>query len=417
MTSTRTSAPLSGIKVLELGHIVAGPTAGLILADLGADVIKIEQPKVGDASRNMPNHGSTFFFLNRNKRSLALDLKTPEGLRIFEQLVAEADVVLDNFGPDQLSRWGIGFDWGQKVNPGIIYCSIKGFLPGPYESRPFLDELAQMAGGLAYMTGPVGQPLRAGASIVDIGAATYAVLGVLAALLQRESTGVGQLVTSGLFETTVFWMGQHITRTQITGTVPAPMSVRGMGSQMGWGVYQVFDTRDRRQIFIAVTSNRHWVQFCRALGLTEWTSDPELKTNRQRVANRDRITARITEVIAEMDFDEISSLLAKENLPYAPINTPRDLLDDPHLQKGGHWLYVRTGQENELRVPTLPMTFADEHYQTYRQPPRLGEHTDEILTELGYTPSQIQELEVGGKVQSNGGMLQIEDGGETDNAT
>ncbi|TAN26485.1 MAG: CoA transferase, partial [Actinomycetota bacterium] len=371
----KVAGPLAGIRVLELGHIVAGPSAGLILADMGADVIKVEQPQVGDAARNMPNYGSTFFFLNRNKRSLALDLKSRQGIEIFERLIRRSDVVLDNFAPAQLERWGIGFDWAARINQRIIYCSIKGFLPGPDQSRPFLDELAQMSSGLAYMTGPVGQPLRAGASIIDIGAATYGVIGILAALLQRESTGRGQKVNSGLFETAVFWVGQHIARTQITGEVPEPMLARTMGGQMGWGVYQIFHTKDGRQIFVAVTTNHHWDKFCEVLELNEFIGDPDLRTNRQRVAAHARIIPRITEVISKMDFEEISSLLAKGNLPYAPINTPRDLLDDPHLELGSRWLRIHPDGQNVLRMPKLPVSLETDIAEVYLEPPRLGEHT------------------------------------------
>lgn len=410
----RVAGPLAGIRVLELGHIVAGPSAGLILADMGADIIKVEQPKVGDAARNMPNYGSTFFFLNRNKRSLALDLKSPQGTEIFERLICESDVVLDNFAPAQLERWGIGFDWATRINKRIIYCSIKGFLPGPNQSRPFLDELAQMSSGLAYMTGPVGQPLRAGASIIDIGAATYGVIGILAALLQRESTGKGQLVNSGLFETAVFWVGQHIARTQITGQVPEPLLARAMGGQMGWGVYQIFHTRDEHQIFVAVTTNRHWEKFCEVLGLNEFIGDPDLGTNRQRVAAHSRIIPRITEVISEMDFEEISCLLAKENLPYAPINTPRDLLDDPHLERGGRWLRIHPDGQNELRMPKLPVSLETDLTEVYLEPPRLGEHTSVILEEFGYSPSQIREFETQGLIQNEGKMLQTEERRVTD---
>ncbi len=414
MTEAISDLPLSGVKVVELGHIVAGPSAGLMLADLGADVVKIEQPGVGDAARNMPNHGSTFFFLNRNKRSLALDLKSKQGVEVFERLILNADVVLDNFSPGQLDRWGIGFEWAEKIRPGIIYCSINGFLDGPYKSRPFLDELAQMAGGLAFMTGPAGQPLRAGASIVDIGAATYAVIGILAALMRKGASGKGGVVTAGLFETAVFWVGQHISRAQITGKVPEPLPVRAMGGQMGWGVYQIFQTRDSRQIFIALTSNRHWIRFCKALGLTDWIADPELETNSQRVAAHARIIPRLAELIAGMDFDDIAALLDGENLPYAPVNNPSDLLSDAHLNQGGHWLNVNPTGEMELKMPMMPVVIEGQSHRVVRQPPRLGEHTDEILEELGYTTSEIRSMKDDGLVQAEGGLLQVEKGSRSD---
>lgn len=410
MTDAAGNWPLSGTKVLELGHIVAGPSAGLILADLGADVMKIEQPDVGDAARNMPNYGSTFYFLNRNKRSLALDLKSSEAKAIFEKLVSHADVVVDNFSPGLLDRWGIGYDWARQVNPSIVYCSVNGFLNGPFQSRPFLDELAQMASGLAYMTGPEGQPLRAGASIVDIGAASYAVIGILAALVQRSKTETGAQIKSGLFETAVFWVGQHIARTQLTGKIPESLPTRAMGGLMGWAVYQIFVTKDNRQIFIALTSNKHWSQFCRAMELTQWINDPELKTNKMRVAARDRIIGRITELISKMDFDEITEIMVRENLPYAPVNNPRDLLADEHLNQRNHWLTVHSEDEQALKMPSLPVTFDSKPYRVVYQPPRLGEHSEEILKELGFSSEKITEMNELGYIQCDGGMLQIEQG-------
>ena len=384
--------PLHGLRVLELGHIVAGPSAGLILADLGADVIKIEHPQSGDAARNMPNQGSTFYTFNRNKRSLALDLKAPGGLEVFGRLVRSADVVVDNFAPGTLERLGIDYLWASRLNPGIIYCSVKGFLPGPHEHRPFLDELAQMAGGLAYMTGPPGQPLRAGASVIDIGAATYGVLGVLAALYQRQFTGCGQHIRAGLFETTVFWVGPYIAGAQLTGEVPEPTPVRKMGTQMGWAVYHLFPTADGREVFIAITSNRHWARFCTTFGLDDLLADPTLSSNRKRVAQRPRLLERIGAVVRTMPFERVLKLLAEAGIPYAPVNTPADLLDDPHLREGGRLLAVDVPEHPGLRVPSLPMLVDDISYRVYRRPPRLGEHTREVLQELGYSAAEVDDL-------------------------
>src|SRR5581483_10373318 len=253
---TESGLPLSDLRVLELGHIVAGPTAGLILADLGADVIKVERPDTGDQARHMPGGVSAlYYFLNRNKRSIALDLKAAEGKALFLRLVETADVVLDNFSPGALDGLGLGYATLAERNPRLIYLSVKGFLPGPYEQRPSLDELAQMMGGLAYMTGRRGQPMRAGASIVDTGAATYGVIGVLAALRERDRTGCGQAIVAGLFETTVFWVGQWIAWAEATGQPSTPMSEIGQSQRMGWGIFHLFDTADEAQVFIGVTSN------------------------------------------------------------------------------------------------------------------------------------------------------------------
>jgi crotonobetainyl-CoA:carnitine CoA-transferase CaiB-like acyl-CoA transferase len=280
--------PLHGLRVLELGHIIAGPSAGLLLADLGADVIKVERPGEGDQSRGMPaGNGANFHFLNRNKRSIAIDLKgSREGRELFLRLVKRTDVVLDNFAYGAVEGLGLGYDVLAKENPGLIYLALKGFLPGPYEARPFLDELAQMAAGLAFMTGPKGQPMRAGASIVDVGAAAYGVIAVLAALQQRVRTGVGQKITSGLYETTVFWVGQWLASFAATGEPSVPMPEIRQGTRMGWGVYQLFEAGDGEQVFIGITSNAHWERFCTEFALKDLLEDERLDTNAKRVAAR-----------------------------------------------------------------------------------------------------------------------------------
>src|SRR5499433_2032721 len=239
--STPSTLPLDGIRVLELGHIVAGPSAGLLLADLGADVIKVERAGDGDQSRAMPAGSSA----------------------LFHRLAAVSDVVIDNFAHGAVEALGLGYEVLSRTNPRLIYLALKGFLPGPYEARPFLDELAQMSAGLAYMTGPRGQPMRAGASIVDVGAAAYGVIAVLAALQQRAKTGVGQRITSGLYETTVFWVGQWLAQYAATGEPSVPLPEMRQGTRMGWGIYQLFTAADGEQIFVGITSNGHWERFCK----------------------------------------------------------------------------------------------------------------------------------------------------------
>jgi len=407
---TDATLPLEGLQVLELSHIVAGPSCGLILADLGADVIKIEQTDTGDTSRSHPNQGSTFYSYNRNKRSLALNLKSPEGKEIFRRLVERADVVIDNYAAGALTRLGIDYDWGNKVNPRIIYCSLKGFLPGPYGPRPFLDELAQMAGGLAYMTGPPGRPLRAGASIVDIGAATYGVVGILAAVYRRQVTGRGESIQSGLFETTVFWMNQHIARTQLSGITPLPFAAPkdGMGSVMGWGVYQLFPTSDGRDVFIAVTANRHWARLCEVLGFSDWSKDPSFDSNTKRAEQRILIADRIASETVKYGFDELTRMLDEAEVPYAPVNTPADLVDDPQMDGRDHWMRLDVPGHPDLKVPALPMSMGDTRYQVRLQPPRLGEHTDEILSAIGYSPEEIAVLKNEQVVRRTDALLNVE---------
>src|SRR5215475_598222 len=293
--TTASALPLDGIRVLELGHIVAGPSAGLLLADLGADVIKVERAGEGDQSRTMPAGTSALFhFLNRNKRSIAIDLKgSADGRALFLRLVSGSDVVIDNFAFGAVESLGLGYDVLSRTNPGIIYLALKGFLPGPNETRPFLDELAQMSAGLAFMTGPRGQPIRAGASIVDVGAAAYGVIAVLAALQQRARTGTGQRITSGLYETTVFWVGQWLAQFAATGEPSVPLPEMRQGTRMGWGIYQLFAGSDGEQVFIGITSNGHWERFCREFGLDDRFADPRLDDNAKRVAARGWLPARI----------------------------------------------------------------------------------------------------------------------------
>jgi crotonobetainyl-CoA:carnitine CoA-transferase CaiB-like acyl-CoA transferase len=384
--------PLKGLRVLELGHIVAGPTASLILADLGADVIKVENPDGGDQARHMPGAGSGYYFFNRNKRSIAIDLKSPLGKSLFVTLVRGSDICLDNYAPGALDRLGLGYDALSSENPGLIYMAIKGFLPGPYENRPSLDELAQMMGGLAFMTGPPGRPLRAGASIIDIGAATYGVIGILAALWQRAETGRGQMITSGLFETTVFWVGQWMARAVATGQPSRPMSEVGQSLRMGWGIFHLFATKDDQQVFIGVTSNAHWERFCAAIGLPDLFEDARLNTNEKRVAEQEWMLLRVREAALRFTSIELQQILEKANVPFAPLQRPDQLLDDPHLKQTGQLLTVPMEGGKTGDLPKLPFTSSAYDFGLQRGAPGLGEHTREILRETGIDSTEIDAL-------------------------
>ena len=393
MASTATDRlPLEGLRVLELGHIVAGPTASLILADLGADVIKIEHPDGGDQARRMPGAGSGYYFFNRNKRSIAIDLKSPRGKELLLMLVRSADVCLDNYAPGALDRLGLGFAVLEAENPRLVYMAIKGFLPGPYEHRPSLDELAQMMGGLAFMTGPPGRPLRAGASIIDIGAATYGVIGILAALVSRRETGRGQMITSGLFETTVFWVGQWMARAVATGQPSRPMAEIGQSIRMGWGIFHLFATADDEQVFIGVTSNAHWERFCAAMGLPELFADERLATNEKRVAAQEWMLPPIREAVARHKSPALQQLLERAGVPYAPLRRPDQLLDDPHLVESGQLLPVPMADGRIGNLPKLPFTSDAYDFTVRLPPPALGEHTRAVLAEAGLAPAEIDAL-------------------------
>jgi crotonobetainyl-CoA:carnitine CoA-transferase CaiB-like acyl-CoA transferase len=413
MPRDKQQLPLQGVKVIELSHIVAGPSAGMMLGDLGAEVIKIEHPATGDTARSHDNAGGTFYTFNRNKRFLALDLGQPEGKAVFEKLVARADIVLDNFAPGALKRLKLDYAWGRKVNKRIIYCSVKGFLPGPYSDRPFLDELAQMAGGLAFLTGLENQPMRAGASITDIGAATYGIVGILAALYRREQTGEGDCIESGLYETIVFWISQYLTTAQMTGANPLPRGARasGMGKAMGWGVYQLFDTREGKPVFIAVTGNRHWAGLCDALGFADWKDAPEFNNNRKRSAEKRRIAERIATVVRTLSYEDITARLYEALVPYAPVGTPLDIVNERHLEEGQYWLPLKVGDKT-LKAAKLPLAMLESRdFEIREQPAYLGEHTDAILGELGYTNEKIEALKTRKVVRRSGKMLNI-DGGD-----
>jgi len=369
--------PLSGLKVIEFTHMVMGPAAGLVLADLGADVIKVE-PAGGDATRDLPGSGAGYFVMyNRNKRSIRLDMKSPQGLETARQLCAGADVVIENFRPGALDRLGLSYEALSALNPGLIYCSEKGFLPGPYDHRTALDEVAQMMGGLAYMTGPVGRPLRAGASVIDVTGGMFGAIGILAALEERRRTGRGQLVRSSLYETTAFLVGQHMAQKAVTGKAAMPMPAR----ISAWSIYDVFQTADDQGVFVGVVTDKLWVTFCDLFGLTELGAAEAYRTNTARVAARDQILPVVREALARFTRDELIARLDGTGLPFAPICRPEDLFDDPHLRAGG-LVEVTMPDGQTTWLPTLPLEMDGRRFNAAARAPVSGEHADDILAEL-----------------------------------
>jgi crotonobetainyl-CoA:carnitine CoA-transferase CaiB-like acyl-CoA transferase len=377
---------LDGVRVVEFAHMVMGPSCGLMLADLGADVIKVE-PLEGDNTRRLEAAGAGFFpVFNRNKKSLAVDLKQAEGRDIVHRLIDRSDALTENFRPGALDKLGFGYEALAKRHPRLIYCSLKGFLKGPYEHRPALDEVTQMMGGLAYMTGLPDRPLRAGSSVIDILGGTFAALGIVAALRERDATGKGKRITSSLFETTALLVAQHMAQYEITGEEPPPMSVK----RPAWGVYDIFETKDGR-LFVAVVTDTQWQVFCREFGLDDLAADARLKTNGLRVKERAWLLPRLAEVMKGYGKTELAAKLEQIGLPFAPISKPWDLLDDPHLNAHGGLLEV-TVNGKTIHAPALPLEFDGKRLGKRADPPKVGEHGRELLRDVGCSPAEIERL-------------------------
>ncbi|MFK8013861.1 MAG: CaiB/BaiF CoA transferase family protein [Gammaproteobacteria bacterium] len=389
------SLPLAGIRVIELSHMVMGPSAGLVLADLGADVVKVEPPG-GDKTRLLKGSGAGYFTMyNRNKHSICVDLKTDDGRGVVRDLIKEADILVENFRNGTMDKLGLGYDALCAINSRLIYCSARGFLTGPYENRTALDEVTQMMGGLAYMTGPPGKPLRAGASVVDVLGGMFGVIGVLAALEQRQRTGKGQHLSSSLYESTAFLVGQHMAQMAVLGEPAQPMPTR----ISAWAVYDIFTSSDGEKVFVAVVSDGQWKTFCQSFDLGDIGCDPALETNAARVAARDRIIPRVAEVLGRFDKTRLMATLDDCGLPYAPIARPQDLFDDPHLNADGGLVPVHTVNGNPTRLPALPLAMNGARPGLRKDVPKPGEDTDQVLRDIGLTAQQIAALRDSGIVE------------------
>ncbi|ANY61893.1 formyl-CoA transferase [Comamonas aquatica] len=384
--------PLQGIRVVEFSHMVMGPACGMVLADLGAEVIKVE-PVDGDRTRHLLGAGAGFFpMFNRNKKSVAIDLRQPEGVQVAIRLAASADVVLQNFKPGVMKKYGLDHASLSRLNPGLIYVNHTGFLPGPYEHRTALDEVVQMMGGLAYMTGRPGDPLRAGSSVNDIMGGMFGAIGAMAALMQRAQTGQGQEIDAALFENNVFLVGQHMMQYAVTGQPAAPMPER----ISSWGLYDVFSVQDGAQIFLAAVSDAQWRTFCTAMGFDDLLADPALQTNNDRVRARATLMPDLRQRLAQHSAAHLAQVFEDHQLPYAPISRPEQLFDDPHLLATGGLAEVvlsdgdKAGQT--AKTTLLPLRMDGERLPVRSNPPKAGEHTVELLASLGYSAVEIEVM-------------------------
>ena len=394
MTANSTSQrlPLEGLRVVEFTHMVMGPTCGMVLGDMGAEVIKVE-PLEGDRTRQLLGAGAGFFpMFNRNKKSIKIDLHHPEGAAVAQRLCASADVVAENFKPGTLAKYGLDYASLSQSHPRLIYAALKGFLPGPYEHRTALDEVVQMMGGLAYMTGRPGDPLRAGSSVNDIMGGMFGAIAILGAIVQRSITGRGQEVQAALFENNVFLVGQHMMQYAVTGVAPEPMPNR----ISAWAVYDVFTVKDGEQIFLSAVSDAQWETFCRILGFDDLKADPRYASNNERVRQRATLLPELRQRLARYSAAELSRLFEDAGLPYAPIAKPEDLLDDPHLRATGGLADVRLtdGERAGQSAPAalLPIAMDGKRLGVRRDPPYQGENTDELLAQLGLNQNDIARL-------------------------
>ncbi len=379
---------LSSLRVLEFSHAVLGPACGLVLADLGAEVIRIE-PLDGDPTRKLKGFGTGYYpFFNRNKKSIAVDIKSQQGREIIFKLLESTDILIENFAPGTMDRLGFGYKALAALYPKLVYCSLKGFLPGPYSARLALDEVVQMMSGLAYMTGPVGQPLRAGASVIDVMGGTYGAVAILAALRERDVTGKGQEVKSALFETAAFLMGHHMAYAAVTQQPVPPMPAR----VSAWAIYRTFKTCDDELVFIGVTSDKQWARFCESFERPDWLADESLATNNGRIEQREWFLPQVAEMVSKHSLSDVLIRCEQADLPFSPIAKPEQLFADPQLIAGGSLLDTTLPDGSQTQLPRLPILLGDQGTTLELNPPTVGEHSKEVLAGIGLEHEAIEKL-------------------------
>jgi crotonobetainyl-CoA:carnitine CoA-transferase CaiB-like acyl-CoA transferase len=391
-----TNAPLSldGIRVIDLSRVIAGPWCGALLADLGADVIKVEDTGPGDESRTWPPHkdgeSAAYLLFNRNKRGIALDLKTPEAVEVVKRLVKGADVLVENFRTGTMESFGLGYDVLAEINPRLIYCSVSAFgRTGPRKDSPGYEALMQAFSGIMSITGePGGQPVRAGVSFLDLTTGILCALGVSNAIIQRQRTGLGQRVDGSLLETAVSLLAFHAEGYLLTGAMP-----RALGSgHPSLSPYRNFKCRDGQWIFIAAANDRFWQKLAKALGLTELAADPRFEKNQGRVANRAELEGILERTIGVLDRELLLKRLEEADVPATPVNTVDQVMNDPQTAERGIIQRVVHPKLGEIPVVGTPLKFSRMSPGVRRAAPLRGEHTDTVLADLGYTPEEIKSL-------------------------
>jgi crotonobetainyl-CoA:carnitine CoA-transferase CaiB-like acyl-CoA transferase len=372
--------PLAGIRVIEISHMIMGPSAGFFLASMGAEVIKIEPPD-GDKTRKLTGMGRGFFpTFNRGKKSVVLDTNTEEGLQQLHALLATADVFLENFRDISMEKMGLAPDQLQAKYPKLIIASCKGFLHGPYENRTAMDEVVQMMTGMAYMTGPKGRPLRIGSSTVDITGGLFTAFGVVSALFKRQQDGQGHQIRTGLFESCLLLVMQHMVQFDLEGTESPPMPNR----EFSWPIYDIFSTADDKSIFIGAITGGHWEIVCRLLGLEQLLSDPRLQTRMEQINSRDWTIPMVAAAVAKRTYAELTPLLEQQGIPFGPVSRPVEMYDDPHVNRPNGLLHSVDGETGQsYRAPGLPLEVDGQAlFPDYPDLPAIGEHTAEILGAL-----------------------------------
>ncbi|MFQ5761408.1 MAG: CaiB/BaiF CoA transferase family protein [Candidatus Bathyarchaeia archaeon] len=380
--------PFAGLRILELGHVVAGPFATFILGNLGAEVIKIERPREGDPARSYPEMGASIFVAyNAGKKSVTLNLKSPVGREILLKLVETADAVVENYSPGVMESLGLSYEDMRRVNPRIIYCSIKGFGPGPYRQRPAMEALVQSLSGFMSLVGePGGPPLRSPAPIMDCSSGLFAALAVVVALHARQATGRGQKVEVALFETGALLMSLWLAYYALYNVLPERL---GAG-HLVWAPYGLFKASAGKQVFIGVSSDKHWKLLCEAFNNRELAEDPKFQTMQGRVANKKELTQRLEGILQGFKVEEIVDRLVSFNVPAAPMNTLDKVLNDEHFNASKTVFRTETDGGKSVKLPVAPIIGAEFAAEVHDGLPRLGEHTEGILKSLGYSDVDVE---------------------------